>query len=532
MANTHRKFHWTKGALSFGGIDYPIAAGNTSDDVPVGVGGYLTEGARYIVYWEKGTLQEVFQTSLESTYDRASKNRVVVAELTVPSNTVDSVTTTNFNEGNEVQIDIKADGQVSNLTNVLHIWKGNDALPAYSFNGDPDTGMYSDTADQIQFSTGGTQRLEISSSGVTATTFIGDLTGDVTGDVTGNADTATSATTLSGGLSNVTASGWFRGDVGSLAAPEFSFSVDTDTGIYRSAADHLSLSAGGQSITMSSAIKTSDSAYWIGIYPTNAGDGNAMDGTDTTPYVNIGTYPNTTTGWNYQYFNAILAGYHVMAYDGSETQPTLYFNSDIDTGFYYADTGYWGFTSGGSAGGDQTSAYIGEHTFNTTNSSGSNDQTVDMQVVGLLGVSLYIYAYSVYPKVHNSGDLGSNTRRWDELWVKDIDVTNPVVVSSDRSLKDNIQPTNLGLDFINDLNPVSYKWKDETVDTSTHYGIVAQDVVDTLNNSGIDSLDDFAGITYNTDNNLYGARYQEFIPILMKAVQELSAEIKELKEKN
>ena len=42
---------------------------------------------------------------------------------------------------------------------------------------------------------------------------------------------------------------------------------------------------------------------------------------------------------------------------------------------------------------------------------------------------------------------------------------------------------------------------------------------------------DFGGI-HGEDETYYGARYQEFIPILMKAVQELSAEIKELKEKN
>jgi hypothetical protein len=78
---------------------------------------------------------------------------------------------------------------------------------------------------------------------------------------------------------------------------------------------------------------------------------------------------------------------------------------------------------------------------------------------------------------------------------------------------------------------VSYKWKDETLGTSTHYGIIAQDVVGTLKNYGIGSLDDFAGITYNKESGKYSARYTEFIPILMKAIQELSEEIKELKEK-
>ena len=101
-------------------------------------------------------------------------------------------------------------------------------------------------------------------------------------------------------------------------------------------------------------------------------------------------------------------------------------------------------------------------------------------------------------------------------------------------MKENIQPTKLGLDFINDLNPVTYKWKKKSerrID-ATHYGIVAQEVVETLKGYGITSLEDFAGIHNDGEGEAYyGARYTEFIPILMKAIQELSAEIKELKEK-
>jgi hypothetical protein len=126
---------------------------------------------------------------------------------------------------------------------------------------------------------------------------------------------------------------------------------------------------------------------------------------------------------------------------------------------------------------------------------------------------------------------GLTGARWKHVYAVDITSTNAATDDSDRSLKDNIQPTNLGLDFVNDLNPVSYKWKDETTDTTTHYGIVAQDVIGTLKNYGIDSLEDFGGITYDKEREKYGARPTEFIAILIKAVQELSEEVKELKEK-
>jgi hypothetical protein len=82
-----------------------------------------------------------------------------------------------------------------------------------------------------------------------------------------------------------------------------------------------------------------------------------------------------------------------------------------------------------------------------------------------------------------------------------------------------------GLDFINDLNPITYKWKKKNKNKvdATHHGIIAQEVVETLKDYGIDSLEDFAGITHDEDDETYyGARYTEFIPILMKAIQELS----------
>jgi hypothetical protein len=136
----------------------------------------------------------------------------------------------------------------------------------------------------------------------------------------------------------------------------------------------------------------------------------------------------------------------------------------------------------------------------------------------------------VYPKTHNYHDLGSASRVWDDVYT-----ASGNIASSDSRLKEAIKPTALGLDFINDLNPVSYKWIDKREGSGkpdqTHYGIIAQEVIETLKKYGIDSLDDFGGI-HGDEETYYGARYQEFIPILMKAVQELSAEIKELKEKN
>ncbi|MCL4279095.1 MAG: tail fiber domain-containing protein, partial [Ignavibacteriaceae bacterium] len=48
-------------------------------------------------------------------------------------------------------------------------------------------------------------------------------------------------------------------------------------------------------------------------------------------------------------------------------------------------------------------------------------------------------------------------------------------VTSDRRWKENVQPTNLGLNFISELNPVSYTRKNDE-NQKTEYGLIAQEV--------------------------------------------------------
>ena len=85
--------------------------------------------------------------------------------------------------------------------------------------------------------------------------------------------------------------------------------------------------------------------------------------------------------------------------------------------------------------------------------------------------------------------------------------------------------SDLGLDFINKLNPISYKWNKD--DGKTHYGLIAQDVEETLISIG-KTVSDFGGI-HKEDNSPMGLGYSELIAPLIKAVQELSAEVAELK---
>ncbi len=112
-------------------------------------------------------------------------------------------------------------------------------------------------------------------------------------------------------------------------------------------------------------------------------------------------------------------------------------------------------------------------------------------------------------------------------------------ITSDKRWKSNIQKSNLGLDFIKQLNPVFYTRKDvvikegkttileTTSNPITEYGFIAQELESTL--SRFNTINN--GIISKDDAGMYGVRYNDLIAPLVKAVQEQQVIIEELKEK-
>jgi len=86
--------------------------------------------------------------------------------------------------------------------------------------------------------------------------------------------------------------------------------------------------------------------------------------------------------------------------------------------------------------------------------------------------------------------------------------------ASDARLKTNVRTTRLGLDFINKLNPVEYNLNSSPTIPQT--GFIAQQV-ETVN-------PEFSGIKKPaSDKDFYGLTYTDFIPPMVKAIQELDA---------
>lgn len=135
--------------------------------------------------------------------------------------------------------------------------------------------------------------------------------------------------------------------------------------------------------------------------------------------------------------------------------------------------------------------------------------------LGMILQSVYlILNKSIIPGTTATYDLGSSPNKWKDIWA-----TNPVIQTSDLREKKEIEDSDLSLEFLNKLRPVSYRWKKG--DNGKHYGFIAQEVIKTLDGK------EFAVIRGNEKDH-YGIAYNELIAPMVKAIQELNSRIKYL----
>lgn len=166
------------------------------------------------------------------------------------------------------------------------------------------------------------------------------------------------------------------------------------------------------------------------------------------------------------------------------------------------------------------------------------------------------------PNSDNTYNLGQATsagyganRRWQRLYSN-----NTTISTSDVRLKTDVSDSPLGLDFINALRPVNYKWivgrqevaldsegngiiigetaegkpifqMNEIPGSRLHYGFIAQEVKQVLDNS---NAPDFAGWVQDDlsdPDSTQSLSYEQFIAPLTKAIQELSARVIALENK-
>lgn len=186
------------------------------------------------------------------------------------------------------------------------------------------------------------------------------------------------------------------------------------------------------------------------------------------------------------------------------------------------------------------------HWFLTSTYQPATDNTATLALI--VDPTTVRAARNSVPHVDNTYSLGTGALRWSVVYS-----ATGTINTSDARLKRDVAPVPLGLAFVRDLEPVSYRWKcgghaihtrmapppeDEpaggptAVDvpvprpgSRTHYGLLAQQVKAALDAHGVD---DFAGWTLadrDDPDSEQGLRYDEFVPVLIRAVQELAARL-------
>jgi hypothetical protein len=329
---------------------------------------------------------------------------------------------------------------------------------------------------------GGTTGLSFSGSPITTSGTL-TLTGTLavanggTGAATAAGARSALGAAVSGANADITLLYGLNG--GSLASPSVAFASDTDTGLYRYAADTLGLAGGGLRVGVISG--TADQTLSIG-------RSNTV----------IGSTRNTVIGE--------LAG-HSFTY-------TSTFSNNTFVGY---QAGY-SATNGGSNSCFGMAAGAGITT-------GSNNTALGRSAAGSLttGSNNTVIGYNAATSsssVSNEITLGNSS-----ISTLRCQVTSITSLSDIRD-KTNIQPLYRPLDLINALRPVRFDWdmRDGGKVGIEDTGFIAQELQYAQARTGIS----IPGLVYDEDPERLEAAYGKLVPVLVGAVQELLARVKQL----
>ena len=261
----------------------------------------------------------------------------------------------------------------------------------------------------------------------------------------------------------------------------------------------------------------------------------------------------------YELEGTVLAPVYAGDYSGDG----YYLTNDPNTGVYSGGADVLAFMTGGSGrayfgstghfqpGADSTYdlgstsnrwRYLYSDNLNTGTISPEADSTY---TIGVTGNRYYrgwfdelytgpLQSGTILPIADETYNLGSAALAWNTIYYQTAtDV-------SDKTLKTDIADGDLGLDFIDSLRPVKFRWRvGGGVDTGEkdadgqpvmtprpgvrfHYGLVADEVKAAMGER------DFGGYVEDAESGRKGLRYSQIVSVLIKAMQELHGQVKEL----
>jgi hypothetical protein len=328
---------------------------------------------------------------------------------------------------------------------------------------------------------------------------------------------------------------------GTVSAPAITTTGDTNTGIFFPAADTIAFTEGGvESMRIDSSgnvginnsspttkLGVTGAAQFIGVspavFPTSGSGIEVVAGVaGQTNYIQ--TYDRTGSAWqnliigtNNTIFETAgtermrIASTGFVSIGGSSTVPS---GGAVLVSLVGSRSGgasciqqftYNGGTFGGSLIGSGSQGG-GMEFFTFTGALGSETYSERMRITS--GGEVYIAG---------TADQGAYNLQCNGTGVWGA---GAYVNGSDARIKENIAPINSGLDVVAKLNPVTYRYKqDWSKDQSTQTGFIAQELLTALEGEVyVDGVVQQGG-------EYMSVAYQNIIPILTKAIQELNAKV-------
>jgi len=277
------------------------------------------------------------------------------------------------------------------------------------------------------------------------------------------------------------------------------------------------------------------------LYSNTTGNLNTANGHSTLYSNTTGNY-NTANGFQVLYSNTtgrnnIANGYRAL-YSNTTGRNNTANGSDA---LYFNSTGILNTANGSGALYSNTTA-----SKNTANGSGAlyrNTTGTYNTANGYLALSSkttgsnntangYGALYNLTGGSNNIG-IGFNAQVLSNTASNQVRIGNTSItyagiqvawtITSDAAWKRDIQPLTYGLDMVTQLKPVDYTRKNNAANTR-EIGFIAQDIELLLVKLGYTN----SGILTRDDNGNLSLRYNDFIPILTKAIQEQQTIIEKL----
>ena len=424
--------------------------------------------------------------------------------------------------GTNQQVTVKVSGQTgvpipAGTTTIVYV-NGTDVVPTMTYASSLTLGT------ALGIASGGT--------GSTSTTYC-NLTSNVTGTLpVGNGGTGSTNTTYCSLTSNVT---------GTLPV------ANGGTGVTSVTAGNVLIGNGTGALSILAGSSTNDvltwnGSAWVSQAPSGGGGGG---GSGTVTSVSVGT--NSIRGISLTTGGGAITTSGTISLSGTFDPINLSNQVTGTLGFGNGGTGATSFPSqsiplsNGSAFG-----YLSFATGTAGQILHTTGSVPSFGAISAIAPTLAFRDTSIAPTTDNTFSLGASNFRFATVFA-----TNGTINTSDSRLKTDITPVANGLSFVNKLNPVTYKWiekkevtneydisAEKKITTTTgkrkHFGFVSQEVKTSLESALSASASDYglwclSDKTDSTSEQML--RYSEFIPVLVKAVQELSAKVTTLETK-